>query len=158
MTILSLHEAQAPNGQFSNNVLIENDHPEPPRGAPRGADSKWTISKQCSDWKWPFWASKRRRLRMVNYQTMFLFKISILSLHAAQASNGEFSNNVLIENDHSEHPRGAGSKWLIFKQCSYWKWPFWASMRRRLQMVNFQTMFLLKMTILSLHEAQAPNG
>ena len=33
MTILSLHEAQAPNGQFPNNVLIENDHSEIPRGA-----------------------------------------------------------------------------------------------------------------------------
>ena len=71
---------------------------------------------------------------MVNFQTMFLLKTTILSpheaqalngpfsnnvliemtiltLHEAQALNGQFLNNVLIENDHSELPRGAGSKW-----------------------------------------------
>ena len=92
MTILSLHETQPQNGQFSNNVLIENDHSEPPRGA----------------------GSK-----IVHFQTMFLLKMTILSLHEAQPQNGQFSNNVLIENDHSEPPRGATSEWSIFKQCSY---------------------------------------
>ena len=55
---------------------------------------------------------------MVNFQTMFLLKMTILSLHQAQAPNGQFPNNVLIENDHSEPPRGATSEWSIFKQCS----------------------------------------
>ena len=39
---------------------------------------------------------------MVNFQTMFLLKMTILSLHKAQAPNGQFSKNVLIENDHSD--------------------------------------------------------
>ena len=50
---------------------------------------------------------------MVNFQTMFLLKVTILRLHEAQAPNGQFSNNVLIKNDHSEPPRGAGSEWSI---------------------------------------------
>ena len=50
---------------------------------------------------------------------IFLLKIIILSLHEAQPQNGPFSNNVLIENDNSEPPRGAGSEWSIFKQRSY---------------------------------------
>ena len=58
-------------------------------------------------------------LQMVNFQTMLLLKMTILSLHEAQAPNGEFTNNVLIENVHSEPPRGAGSQWVISKQCSH---------------------------------------
>ena len=79
---------------------------------------------------------------MVNFETMFLLKMTILSpheaqalngqfsnniliemtiltIHEAQASNGQFSNNVLIENEHSERPRGAGSEWSILKECPY---------------------------------------
>ena len=51
---------------------------------------------------------------MVNFQSSFLLKMTILSLHEAQAPNGQFSSNFLIENYHSEPPRGAGSKLSIF--------------------------------------------
>ena len=50
---------------------------------------------------------------MVNFLSTFLLKITILSLHEAQAPNGPFSNNVLIENDNSESPRGASSKMAL---------------------------------------------
>ena len=58
------------------------------------------------------------RLRRVHFQATFLLKITILSLHEAQAPNCLFSINFLVENDHSEPPRGAGSEWPIFKQLS----------------------------------------
>ena len=65
MTILSIHEAHAPNDPFSNKVLIENDNSEPPRAPngpfpnnvlvenqhselPRSVGSKWFIFKQRS--------------------------------------------------------------------------------------------------------------
>ena len=123
-----------------------------------GVGSEWSIFNKLSYSKWPFWASTRRRLRMVHFQATFLLKMTIMSLLEAQAPNGQFSSNFLIENDNSEPPRGAGSEWSISNQVSYWKWPFWASTRRRLRMVHFQATFLLKITILSLLEAQAPNG
>ena len=53
---------------------------------------------------------------MVHSQSTFLLKITILSLHEAQAPNGLFSMHFLIKNDHSESPRGAGSEWSMGKK------------------------------------------
>ena len=63
----------------------------------------------------------------------FLIKNAHSEFHEAQAQNAPFPIDFLIKNDYSEPPRGAG-------------------------MVHSQLTFLLKINILSLHAAQAPNG
>ena len=43
---------------------------------------------------------------MDNFQSSSLLKITILSLRDGKAPNGQFLTTNLIENDHSEFPRG----------------------------------------------------
>ena len=58
-------------------------------------------------------------LQMVHSQSTFLLKMTILSHPEAPAPNGPFSINFLIKNNHSEPPRGAGSKWSVLNALSY---------------------------------------
>jgi hypothetical protein len=53
------------------------------------------------------------------FQSSFLLKMIILSLHEGKSPNGEFPIKFLIENDNSEPPRGESSEWSIFNEVSY---------------------------------------
>jgi hypothetical protein len=96
------------------------------------------------------------------FQSRFLLKMTILGLHEGKASNGQFPMTFLFGNDHSEPPRGESSEWSISNEVSYSKLIILSLHEAEagvgsmfVNVLNaeyyFQSSFLLKMTILSLH-------